>query len=346
MNEHLSKLPKKERLFGKDATGKKIVSEYTFIAQDGSEIIVKDEDTGKLELWGKTDDKNSSFVIYYENEPYEFISSSNVDSLLNKIHEMTTTGAVAGYSTPYAFSKRGDGNRDAAETVGYELVKKEVKEPSLLENKYLNYKKYPSKSSTKMSLSLKEINSMLRTAAKLLNYNLKLKNDVGLDGGFWKRSSADVSSIMENIKSLSRGVKILTRGKLNEEAAQTQPQQSGSYQLSVDFDSFEKSIAKIVTKFEQIIESKVKGKRVVLRASKGIGQVEKEYEFGVASVSLTMYKEKYNIIFRGTNEKEYYVNPSFPVKIKGVAQSETEPATTPVSEKPLQIPRNPKQVTK
>lgn len=346
MKEHLSNMPKKERLKGKTATGKLVVSEYTFVAQDGDEIIVRDEDTGKLELWGRTDHGNSSFVIYYDNFPYEFISSSNIKSLLNTIKEMTTTGNVAGYSTPYAFSKRGDGNRKAAETVGYELVKKEVKEPSLLENKYLNYKKYPSKSSTKMSMSLKEINSMLRTAAKLLTYNLKLKNEVGLDGNFWKRSSADVSAIMENIKSLSRGVKILTRGKLNEATEVEQPVVTTGYQISVDFDAFEKSIVKLVTKFQQIIEDKVKGKTVVLRASKGIGQVEKEYEFSVSSVSLTMFKEKYNIIFRGSNKKEYYVNPSFPVKIKGTSAVDSEPVRFPVSTTPLPVPQNPKQVTK
>jgi hypothetical protein len=348
-------IPEEIPLKFRDANGKRGVSEYVIdhVKEDG-ELVVRDTDTDKLELWGKTDVSNNSYVLIYNEEPYEFITS-RVEPLQN---EITATGNVAGYSTPYAFSKRGDGNKSAAETAGYKLIKKEVSDHNLLETKYNNYKNYPSKGSTKASLSLREINSMLRSAARLLNYNLKLKNEGGLDGHFWKRSSNDVAAILENIKSISKGIKMLTKGRLNEvqaarPAAEPSPQPAvppaspdQNFAISIEFNAFEKSLAKLITKFESILESKVAGRLVRLRASKGYGQVEKEYEFTTASVSIVLFKEKYNIIFRGTNRKEYYVNPAFNVKILGGGQQDVTPPQAETVPAPVSTDLNPPKTVK
>lgn len=69
-------------------------------------------------------------------------------------------------------------------------------------------------------------------------------------------------------------------------------------------------------------------KEVVARASKGAaGQVEKDYTLTVKAVDITYLKDKYYIILKGSDKKDYYINTGFKVKILGAGKSDTPPAT-------------------
>ena len=66
--------------------------------------------------------KPSILVKTVPEEKYELKIADTVDDLLGNVSEMSTTGAVQGYQTPHAFSKRSMGNIKSATTLGYTLV--------------------------------------------------------------------------------------------------------------------------------------------------------------------------------------------------------------------------------
>jgi len=76
------------------------------------------------------------------------------------------------------------------------------------------------------------------------------------------------------------------------------------------------------------LEKNLMNKQVVIRASKGaIGQAEKDYTITVNGVDITFLKDKYYIILKATDKKDYYINTGFKIKILGPGESETPPAT-------------------
>ena len=137
--------------------------------------------------------------------------------------ESSTTGAVAGYATPFAFSanKNSKGNEKAAETVGYKLVReltkeilKEMERTKLTEGRarYLNLREYPMKNHSKVSYLIQEVNRMLKEIEYITDLNLRLKNEtkVGPDQ-YWKRTSDHFKSINERIRRVCRKLEYLKR---------------------------------------------------------------------------------------------------------------------------------------
>ena len=78
-------------------------------------------------------------------------------------------------------------------------------------------------------------------------------------------------------------------------------------------------------------------KEVTVRASKGaVGQVEKDYTLTVVSVSITYLKDKYYVILKGKDKKDYYINTGFKIKIlsSGVEAKEETPEAPKASAQP------------
>ena len=311
--------------------GHELPSKYSFVKSIGYDILVRSPDN-KLELWKPLNGSSSTYHLNHDGKKYEF-SSDDKNKIKQIITEMSATGAVAGYATPYAFSKGGEGNKKAAETVGYKLVKEEPEKEVLGEGKYSNYKKHPMKNEAKISLSLREVNKLLREIENLVNFNSRLKTESKVNGTYWSRSAKDVSQIKERTKNIVRGIKEIVKGKLNEISEPssepivgTEPvlvQQKSNpatpeklYTISIDFLNFENELSGVINKHTNIIKKKVINKEVTVRASKGYGQVEKDYTLLVKGVSIVAYKEKYNLIFKDQNKKEYYVNTTFKLKVK------------------------------
>lgn len=100
------------------------------------------------------------------------------------------------------------------------------------------------------------------------------------------------------------------------------------YDLGRDFSSFTRAMdtttEEVKNRFEQAIASKLKGKKIRARASRGYKQFEKDYEINVASVSLDDYYDNYVVVVRGTNGKEYFLKPGFKVQILGAAEAEKQ----------------------
>ena len=93
----------------------------------------------------------------------------------------------------------------------------------------------------------------------------------------------------------------------------------------------------------------LQGKKVTARAGKGTaGQVEKDYSFTVVGVDITYFNDAYVIILKGDDKKDYYINPSRPIKVEGQADATDKkaPATQAQAPKPTsniaqQKPANP-----
>jgi hypothetical protein len=77
----------------------------------------------------------------------------------------------------------------------------------------------------------------------------------------------------------------------------------------------------------QTLKKNLVNKEVAVRASKGsIGQ-EKDYTITVKDINISYVKDKYYIVLKADDRKDYYINSSFKMKILGAGKTETPPAT-------------------
>jgi len=143
---------------------------------------------------------------------------------LDDIEEMSTSAGAGGYETPNAFGELGD---DTIEMLGYKKVKKvkkEVKKPvkesefmKLSKELYLNeisyneYRKDPIASpKAKINNSINYINRGLKEIEKVVNHNVRLKQEMGVDNNvYWKSSRENLSKISERLLRVSKQLKEL-----------------------------------------------------------------------------------------------------------------------------------------
>jgi hypothetical protein len=137
---------------------------------------------------------------------------------------MNVTGAVAGFETPNAFS---DGSKkskkkqdDNAETsTGFKKVKestymKMIKKMSgLNETSYREYKKDPTSTpQQKVNRGINEVNKMLGNMEKIVNNNLRLKTEMGVQSNhFWKSTGKRFAKINERMTRIANRLKELSQ---------------------------------------------------------------------------------------------------------------------------------------
>jgi len=112
-------------------------------------------------------------------------------------------------------------------------------------------------------------------------------------------------------------------------------EQQGSeqlYDLGRDFANFKRTMdgtsEQVKQKFEQAIGTKLNGKRVRARASRGYKQYVKDYEFDVSKVSLDDYYDNYVVVAYDNSTpkpKEYFLKPGFKIQVIGVATGQPSP---------------------
>ncbi len=117
------------------------------------------------------------------------------------------------------------------------------------------------------------------------------------------------------------------------------------YDLGQDFAQFRRMIdgadQQIRQQYEKQISSKLVGKRVRARASRGFKQFVKDYEFDVTKVTLDDYYDNFVVVaYDGTTPKpkEYFLKPGFKIQILGPATGQPSPQKggDPRFEKPKQ----------
>lgn len=131
-------------------------------------------------------------------------------------HEMNTTGNVAGYNVPGAFSDGSERDKKRrkknAEQNGMELVQdfKEIVNEvyGMSYQDYLNDKSMTSVQ--KINSSIKDINRKLYEIELVVKRNLKLKSETGFSSdNRWKSSFQNVRKIQERLTRLNRMVREL-----------------------------------------------------------------------------------------------------------------------------------------
>ena len=117
------------------------------------------------------------------------------------------------------------------------------------------------------------------------------------------------------------------------------------YDLGQDFAQFRRMIdgadQQIRQQYEKQIASKLVGKRVRARASRGYKQYVKDYEFDVTKITLDDYYDNFVVVaYDGTTPKpkEYFLKPGFKIQILGPATGQPSPQKggDPRFEKPTQ----------
>jgi hypothetical protein len=123
------------------------------------------------------------------------------------------------------------------------------------------------------------------------------------------------------------------------------PQPTGGeklYDVGKDFHNFETTVEREEEAASKNLQNTVKqqlgNKKVVARASKGsVGQTEQDYEIDVVSVDVTYMSDKHYVILKGTDDKDYYINTTFKVKVLGAAEKK-KPSSTPAPAAPGNVP--------
>jgi hypothetical protein len=101
------------------------------------------------------------------------------------------------------------------------------------------------------------------------------------------------------------------------------------YDIGRDFANFRRTIDgsfdQIKQRFEQIIGSRLSGKRIRARASRGYKQYVKDYEFDVSKVTLDDYYDNYVVVAHDNSSpkpKEYFLKPGFKIQVLGSASGQ------------------------
>ena len=149
------------------------------------------------------------------------IDDEEDDFQIDDIEEISTSAGAGGYETPNAFGNLGD---DTIEMLGYKKVKKvkknEVKESDFMkfskelylnEISYNEYRKDPIASpKSKINNSINFINRGLKEIEKVVNQNVRLKQEIGVDNGiYWKSSRENLTKISERLLRVSKQLKEL-----------------------------------------------------------------------------------------------------------------------------------------
>jgi hypothetical protein len=107
-------------------------------------------------------------------------------------------------------------------------------------------------------------------------------------------------------------------------ASSNPPSGGQEYNVGLDFTNFEKTLANFTENSKNAFQNKllslVGNKKVFLRGSKGYGQPIKDYTINVKSVSIDFYYERYVVVFKDEDDKEYFLEPNYRIKILGTAQ--------------------------
>ena len=141
------------------------------------------------------------------------------------LDEISTTANVPAPPHKYAF---GDIDDDTVEQGGSEKIKKSNKhykkmseslysrmmsEMHINEVSYREFKKDPTISpQQKVNKGIREINNMLAQMERVVNNNLKLKTEMGVDSShFWKSSSKRMGQIYERMTRIGNKIRELSK---------------------------------------------------------------------------------------------------------------------------------------
>jgi hypothetical protein len=128
------------------------------------------------------------------------------------IKEITTTGDVAGYATPYAFTGDKRSNKPRIEklikSTGYSLTprgKEDVRPGDTLDENYRQYRNDTSKHPhQKIGKAIAEITQHLHVVERVLRMNNRLQQEYNLPHGkLWKRTQQQMAKMENKLMELA-----------------------------------------------------------------------------------------------------------------------------------------------
>jgi len=164
-------------------------------------------------------------ILVKESNEYEDNSNLIDDeqddfAIEDELDEMSSAAGAGAYDTPNAFGELSD---DDIEMLGYKKVKLAKKESvdsnfvamskalHLKEITYSDYKKDPvATPKQKINSSINYINKGLKEIEKVVNHNVRLKQEMGIDNNiYWKSSRENLAKISERFMRVSKQLKEL-----------------------------------------------------------------------------------------------------------------------------------------
>jgi len=143
----------------------------------------------------------------------------------DEMNEMSTTGMVAGYDTPKAFSASPEDfeekNKETAEVLGYTVTPKTKKKKhtvsessyvktmkTLHEASYKDYKGDKTKTtSDKINHSIKELNQSLLRVERAVGHALRLKTEMAVDQrSLWRSSHNRLLKIGDRLNRIGKKI--------------------------------------------------------------------------------------------------------------------------------------------
>ena len=160
------------------------------------------------------DNNNMSLDKQIETKLKEQESNEDLD-------EMNVTGNIAGYNTPNAFQGKSKKNKkkrmkSATDSTGFSVVKdidegKMSTYKQMMNMMHLNevtYREYKADETfspkQKVNKAIREINSKLYRIEGIINQNIKLKSETGVDESkYWKSTRSNLQKISEKMQRIS-----------------------------------------------------------------------------------------------------------------------------------------------
>jgi len=195
------------------------------------QVVQSDGDTYKVISVSKTQVKLKEIpggkINVYPDDFGQYATTDNFWDNFD-MNEANVTGNLDGGAgpprTPYAFRKAGDDEKDEPKSYGYTKAKKTsvyTKKLESFENKmehkineisYKDYKRDESmKDYQKINDSIKKINSMMFKMERIVNQNVKLKKESGVNNGqYWKSTQNRFEKISERMITVAQRLKELS----------------------------------------------------------------------------------------------------------------------------------------
>lgn len=165
-----------------------------------------------------------------EEQLRELIRQTIEEEFAQELSEMSTTGGVAGYLTPKAFSATGSDNtarvKDMAKRIGYSLTHRgetDAKKVDKMQERVLmvkkefgqlaeNYYQYRNDQSAlphqKIGKAITEINKQIKMVEKVIRYNNRLKTEYGISNeALWKRTQNQMTKLEGKLIGLAARIR-------------------------------------------------------------------------------------------------------------------------------------------
>lgn len=124
-----------------------------------------------------------------------------------EIEEISTTGGVAGYQTPFAFGKKSDEKEKAkrmAKSTGYSLVGEGA-------NRFQELRKEDATPNQKIGKGIRGMRAQIQEIEKFVEWYSKIKTESNLDSSqYWKRTQSHLNVIRERLNKISQKIQNLS----------------------------------------------------------------------------------------------------------------------------------------